>query len=114
VVVSDDVERLLRTLPEVTGVVNQPWPRPHEATETMALNQGDVYVLLAPRSKWRVGNVEGLIELMDSALTEIPGPHFRVLAPMRMRLDEVVSGVKDGPRREVYGDSLELLQQKGG
>ena len=78
VVMSDDIERALRQFPEVTGVVTN-LGRPHEATETMALNQGDVYVLLAPRAKWRVRTVDQLIPLLDSALTEIPGRHLRVL-----------------------------------
>lgn len=109
--ISDDVERVLRTFPEVTGVVTN-LGRPHEATETMALNQGDVYVLLAPRDKWRVSTVDELIPQLDSALSEIPGVLFEFSAPMRMRLDEVVSGVKTDLGIKIYGDSLELLQQK--
>ena len=111
VVMSEDVEKVLRTFPEVSGVVTN-LGRPHEPTETMALYQGDAYVLLAPREKWRVGTVDEVIELMDSALTEIPGLNFEFSAPMRMRLDEVVSGVKTDLGVKIYGDSLELLQQK--
>ena len=111
--ISDDVERTLRKFPEISGVVTN-LGRPHEATETMALNQGDAYVLLAPRNTWRVRTVDALIPLLDSALAEIPGVLVEFSAPMRMRLAEVVSGVKTDLGVKLYGDSLELLQQKAG
>lgn len=109
--ISDEVERTLRTFPEIAGVVTN-LGRPHEATETMALNQADVYVLLAPRDHWRVSTVDDLIPQLDSALAEIPGLTFEFSAPMRMRLDEVVSGVKTDLGIRVYGDSLPVLQEK--
>ena len=107
--ISADVERTLRRFPEVAGVVTN-LGRPQEATETMALNQGDVYVLLAPRDRWRVRTVDDLIPQLDSALAEIPGVTYEFSAPMRMRLDEVISGVKTDLGIKIYGDSLPLLQ----
>jgi cobalt-zinc-cadmium resistance protein CzcA len=111
IAVSDDVERTLRKFPEVQNVVTN-LGRPHEATEVMALHQADVYVVLNPKRKWRVGSLDGLIVRMDSALSEIPGLVFEFSAPMRMRLDEVISGVRTELGVKVYGDSLPLLQGK--
>jgi cobalt-zinc-cadmium resistance protein CzcA len=107
--VSTDVERTLRRFPEVQSVVTN-LGRPHEATEAMALTEGDTYVLLKPRREWQAGSEEELIAGMDSALAEIPGISVEFTAPMRMRLDEVVSGVKTDLGVKVFGDSLELLQ----
>jgi cobalt-zinc-cadmium resistance protein CzcA len=109
--VSTEVERTLRRFPEVKGVVTN-LGRPHEATETMALYQGDVYVLFRPKSEWRVGSLDELIPQMDSALSEVPGLDYEFSAPMRMRLDEVVSGVKTDLGIKIFGDSLPLLQAK--
>jgi heavy metal efflux system protein len=109
--VSGEVERTLRRFPEVQGVVTN-LGRPHEATETMALNQADVYVLFHPRSEWRTRSLDQLIQNMDSALSEIPGLQYEFSAPMRMRLDEVVSGVKTDLGIKIFGDSLPLLQGK--
>ncbi len=111
ITVSDDVERTLRKFPEVQNVVTN-LGRPHEATETMALHQADVYVVLNPKRQWRVGSVDALIVRMDSALSEIPGLVYEFSAPMRMRLDEVISGVRTELGVKVYGDSLPLLQEK--
>jgi cobalt-zinc-cadmium resistance protein CzcA len=109
--ISTDVERTLKRFPEVANVVTN-LGRPQEATETMALNQADVYVLFNPKSQWRARSLQALIPEMDSALAEIPGLEYDFSAPMAMRLDEVVSGVKTELGIKIYGDSLPLLQEK--
>jgi cobalt-zinc-cadmium resistance protein CzcA len=106
--VSHDVEQTLLRFPEVANVVTN-LGRPHEATETMALNQADVYVTFKPDMK---GSVDEIIPRLDSALSDIPGLEFDFSAPMRMRLDEVVSGVKTELGIMLYGDSLPILQEK--
>jgi heavy metal efflux system protein len=109
--VSAEVERTLLGFPEVSSVVTN-LGRPHEATETMALNQGDVYVGLKPHRAWQARSLDVLIERMDSALGEIPGLEYEFSAPMRMRLEEVISGVKTDLGVKIYGDSLPLLQDR--
>jgi heavy metal efflux system protein len=111
IAVSEEVERTLRTFPEVASVVTN-LGRPHEATETMALNQGDVYVRFAPKSQWRAASLEELTERMESALADIPGLTVEFSAPMRMRLAEVISGVRSDLGVKIFGDSLPLLQAK--
>jgi cobalt-zinc-cadmium resistance protein CzcA len=109
--VSEEVERTLRKFPEVSSVVTN-LGRPHEATETMALYQADVYVGLKPKREWRNRSLDKLIERMDAALGQIPGLEYEFSAPMRMRLDEVVSGVKTDLGLKIFGDSLPILQEK--
>ena len=109
--VSEEVERTLRKFPEVSSVVTN-LGRPHEATETMALYQGDVYIGLKPKREWRDRSLDRLIEKMDEALGQIPGLEYEFSAPMRMRLDEVVSGVKTDLGVKIFGDSLPVLQEK--
>lgn len=107
---STDVERTLKRFPEVAYVVTN-LGRPQEATETMALNQADVYVMFRPRMTGDRTH-EQLVTAMDSALADIPGLDFNFTAPMAMRLDETISGVKTQLGIKVYGDSLPLLQAK--
>lgn len=109
--VSAEVERTLLSFPEVRSVVTN-LGRPHAATETMALNQADVYVLFRPKKEWRSGSFDDLIVEMDSALAEIPGLDYEFSAPMRMRLDEVISGVKTDLGVKLFGDSLPILQER--
>ena len=110
IAVSGEVERTLKQFPEVANVVTN-LGRPQEATETMALNQADVYVTFKPRSAWVAKSLEDLIPRMDSALAQIPGLDYDFSAPMAMRLEEVASGVKTDLGIKIYGDSLPLLQE---
>jgi cobalt-zinc-cadmium resistance protein CzcA len=109
--VSAEVERTLLGFPQVSSVVTN-LGRPQEATETMALNLGDVYVLFRPGRDWHGTSLDRLIERMDSALAEIPGLDYEFSAPMRMRLDEVISGVKTDLGIKIFGDSLPLLREQ--
>ncbi|HEY7446224.1 MAG TPA: efflux RND transporter permease subunit, partial [Vicinamibacterales bacterium] len=53
-----------------------------------------------------------LIVKMDAALKQIPGIDYNFTAPMAMRLDEAISGVRTELGVKVFGDSLPVLQQK--
>ena len=86
--------------------------RPELATETMGLYAGDVYVLFKPRDQWTVRSTEQLIVRMDSALAQIPGIDYNFTAPMAMRLDEAISGVRTELGIKVFGDSLPILERK--
>jgi cobalt-zinc-cadmium resistance protein CzcA len=109
--IAREVERTLLRFPEVRSVVTK-MGRPEVATETMGLYAGDVYVLFKPRDEWTVRSPEALIVQMDSALSQIPGIDYNFTAPMAMRLDEAISGVRTELGVKVFGDSLEILQQK--
>ena len=97
--------------PEVRGVVTK-MGRPELATETMGLYAGDVYVSFKARDEWTVASLEALIVLMDEALAAIPGIEYNFTAPMAMRLDEAVSGVRTELGVKVFGDDLSVLEQK--
>ena len=49
---------------------------------------------------------------MMSGMSEIPGMSFEFTAPMRMRLGEVISGVKSDFGVKLFGDSLPVLRAK--
>jgi cobalt-zinc-cadmium resistance protein CzcA len=109
--IAREVERTLMRFPEVRGVVTK-MGRPELATETMGLYAGDVYVNLKPRNEWSVASPEALIVRMDQALSTIPGIEYNFTAPMAMRLDEAVSGVRTELGVKVFGAELSVLQQK--
>jgi cobalt-zinc-cadmium resistance protein CzcA len=111
--IATQVERALMQFPEVRGVVTK-LGRPEVATETMGLYQGDVYVDLEPREAWTTPSPESLIARMDAALQEIPGIDYNFTAPMAMRLDEAISGVRTALGVKVFGDDLTVLERKAG
>ena len=109
--IAKEVERSLMALPEVQSIVTK-LGRPELATETMGLYAGDVYVMLRPRDQWKVTSNEALIEKMDAVLKEIPGIDYNFTAPMAMRLDEAISGVRTELGVKVFGEDLAVLEKK--
>jgi cobalt-zinc-cadmium resistance protein CzcA len=109
--IAQEIEGTLMRFPEVRGVVTK-MGRPELATETMGLYAGDVYVSFKPRKEWTAVSLEALIVQMDEALSAIPGIEYNFTAPMAMRLDEAVSGVRTELGVKVFGDDLSVLEQK--
>ncbi len=109
--IAKEVERTLMKFPEVQSIVTK-MGRPELATETMGLYAGDVYVNFKPRAEWKTRSIDELIVKMDAALKEIPGIDYNFTAPMAMRLDEAISGVRTELGVKVFGDNIDVLQQK--
>ena len=109
--IAREVERTLLAFPEVKSIVTK-MGRPELATETMGLYAGDVYVLLKPHREWKEKSQEDLIVKMDRALSQIPGIDYNFTAPMAMRLDEAISGVRTELGVKVFGDDLSVLEKK--
>ncbi len=109
---STEVEKILKQFPEVESVVTK-LGRPDLATEAMGIYQGDVYVMLRPRSEWKEHlSKEALIEAMSEKLQKLPGVVYNFTQPMAMRLDEVVSGVKADVAVKIFGEDAQVLDQK--
>jgi cobalt-zinc-cadmium resistance protein CzcA len=107
-----DVERILSEFPEVTAVVCKTG-RPEIATDPMAANQTDVFVMLKPFSEWTsAGSREELIAKMDAALrAEIIGEGFGWSQPIEMRMSELIAGVRADVALKIYGDDLLTLSR---
>jgi cobalt-zinc-cadmium resistance protein CzcA len=65
-----------------------------------------VFVMLRPRSAWRQGLSKTDIEAELEARLEsdVPGVAFAFTQPMKMRLDELISGVRSDLAVKVFGD----------
>lgn len=109
--IAQEVEKTLLQFPEVKSIVTK-LGRPELATETMGLYAGDVYVILKPKKEWKARSLDELIHNMDKALSEIPGIDYNFTAPMAMRLDEAISGVRTELGVKVFGDNLAVLERK--
>ncbi len=106
------VERIVREFPEVTTVVTK-IGRPDLATEAMGIYQGDVYVLLSPRSEWTTASDrEGLVAAIDEKLRNLPGVATSFTQPLAMRLDEVISGVRSDVAVKLFGEDFDALESQ--
>ena len=109
--IAKDVEHTLLQFPEIQSIVTN-MGRPELATETMGLYAGDVYVNFRPGRQPKSDAIEAFVEKLDGVLKNIPGLDYNFSAPMAMRLDEAISGVRTELGVKVFGDSLPVLEQK--
>jgi cobalt-zinc-cadmium resistance protein CzcA len=89
--------------------------RPEIASDVMGVHQTDVWVMLKPERDWPVHKSrDQLSEEIKQALDEnISGAMFGISMPIKMRVDELVAGVKADVAVLIYGDDLNLLARKG-
>jgi cobalt-zinc-cadmium resistance protein CzcA len=112
VAVSTQVEKLLKTIPEVRMVYCKTG-RPEIANDVMGVHQTDVWTMLKPQSQWRPGLTrDALIDEIDKLLTEhVPAMKFGFSQPIEMRVNELVAGVKSDVAVLIYGPDLTVLRR---
>ncbi|MCC6178188.1 MAG: efflux RND transporter permease subunit [Chloroflexi bacterium] len=108
------MERVLRQFPEVITVVSRSGS-PELATDVMGIEAGDVFVMLKPKAEWTTAKTKGeLVERMETALNEtVPGVGYSFVQPIEMRFNELIAGVRSDIGIKLFGDDLDVLQQKG-
>lgn len=114
-VVTTELEKSLKVFPEVKTIVSK-CGAPAVATDSMSLNQCDVFVMLNPIDEWKSGlTKEELIEEMSRKLeAEVPGAaSFGFMQPIEMRVNELIAGTRGDVAIKLFGDDLQVLADKG-
>jgi cobalt-zinc-cadmium resistance protein CzcA len=102
----------MRDLPEVRSVVSR-IGSPAVATDTMGLEQADVFVELAPRAEWRPGmSRERLVRELEARI-EGATPHSEpaFTQPIQMRFNELLGGAPYDVVISVLGHDLASLRR---
>jgi cobalt-zinc-cadmium resistance protein CzcA len=108
------IESVLRHFPEVKTVVSRTG-RPEVATDPMAIDQSDVYIMLKPVSEWPVPKAkEELVAEMQARLEEeAPGAVYSFSQPIQMRMQELMeAGLRSDIAVKVFGDDISVLGGK--
>lgn len=107
-----DIERVIKQTPEVTTVVSR-LGRAEVGSDPMGVNQSDVFVMLKPHDEWGPERTkQDLIEELEHHLNaQIPGVGFGFTQPVKMRLDELISGVRSDLAVKVFGDDAEVNRE---
>ncbi len=108
-----DVERVLRTFPEVVQVVTRTGS-PEVATDVMGVEMSDVFVILKPQGEWTTaGTREDLIAKMRPAiLNAVPGVGLGFTQPIEMRFNELIAGTRSDLAVKIFGPDLEVLTRQ--
>ncbi len=83
-------------------------------TDPMAIETADNIILLRDKSEWtRASTKEELIELMEEMVYEVPGMAFEFTQPIKMRFDEMMTGVRSDIAVKIFGENLDSLARIG-
>ena len=98
--------------------VNHIWSRigtAEIATDPMGVELTDMYMSLKPRLQWTKAKTQGeLTELLQKEIRPFLGPRFAFSQPIKLRLDEMISGVRSDLGIKLFGDDIKTLQTKAG
>ncbi|RVU07550.1 efflux RND transporter permease subunit [Novosphingobium umbonatum] len=105
------VERtILAKVPEVSQVIARTGSD-ELGLDPMGLGETDTFLTLKPRSEWRVGNKEWVVDQIRKALANIPGIQTSYTQPIEMRVSEMLTGARGDLAIRIFGtDNAELAR----
>ncbi|MDX2505291.1 MAG: CusA/CzcA family heavy metal efflux RND transporter [Gammaproteobacteria bacterium] len=78
--------------------------------DPMGLNDTDVFLMLKPKSEWRMQNKEELIAAIRQVLeSQFPGINYAFTQPIQMRVDEMLTGARGDVAIKIFGDNADEL-----
>jgi len=90
--------------------------RPDDGTDTAGFFNTEYFVDLKPKDQWRPAfhkDKDTLIAAMDRELSKMPGILWNFSQPIADNMEEAVSGVKGELAIKLYGNDLQVLEDKG-
>jgi heavy metal efflux system protein len=113
--VGPQIRKILMSYPQVTVVASE-LGRPDDGTDPTGFFNCEFYVGLKPyKDKAWSGDIstkEQLIASIDKKLRTFPGIIFNYTQPAEDAVDEALTGLKSSLAVKVYGDDLQVLQDK--
>lgn len=111
--IADRLERKVKKYPEVTYAFSQ-IGRPELGGDPEPISNNELNIGLKPQAEWTTANSRPeLIRIFQDDLSEHPGILLNFSQPIATRVDELLSGVKAQIAIKLFGDDLEVLQEKG-
>lgn len=104
------LERAILTVPEVAHVVTKTGS-PELATDSMGIQESDVYIALKDQAAWRPGVDKERIgnEVATAVEKAVPEVAAALSQPIEMRTNELIAGVRSDVAALVYGRDLDEL-----
>ena len=108
------IQRLLKEkVPEVERIVARVGSD-ELGLDPMGLNETDAFLVLKPKTEWRVHDKDWLIEQLRAAMSEMPGVEFAFTQPIEMRTAEMLTGARGDLAIKIFGPDLAELSSLAG
>jgi len=101
---------ILEQVPEVRRIVARVGSD-EIGMDPMGLNETDIFMVLRPKSEWRMRTKDELIETIRVVLEEFPGIAYGFTQPIEMRVSEMLTGVRGDVAVKLFGPELDVLNQ---
>ncbi len=80
------------------------------ATDPMGVELSDIFITLRPRSRWKQAATQGqLTELVEQALRDMPGQNLAYTQPIKLRMDEIATGIRSDVAVKLIGDDYDVM-----
>ena len=110
--VTTKIEQVLKTFPEVKQVVSRIGAA-EVPTDPMSMEEADVIITLIPKGEWTSAKTKDeLADKFKEALEIIPNMEVEFTQPIEMRFNELISGVRSDIAVKIYGEDLDILNNK--
>ncbi len=104
---------LLEDIPEIQNVIARVGSD-ELGLDPMGLNESDVFVVLKPKSEWRVQDKDWLIDQMRVTMETLPGIDPAFTQPIEMRTSEMLTGARGDLAIKIFGPDLNTLSELAG
>ncbi len=99
---------ILQSVPEVTRIVARVGSD-EIGMDPMGLNESDVFMVLRPKSEWRMQSKDELAQAIRDVLEQFPGVAYGFTQPIEMRVSEMLTGVRGDVAVKLFGPELDVL-----
>ncbi|MFO0866531.1 MAG: CusA/CzcA family heavy metal efflux RND transporter [Gemmataceae bacterium] len=83
------------------------------ATDPMGVELTDMFITFKTRDRWKKAKSQAeLTERIQKEIRPYLGPRFSFSQPIKLRLDEMISGVRADVAVKLFGDDIKTLQTK--
>jgi cobalt-zinc-cadmium resistance protein CzcA len=82
--------------------------------DPMGPNETDTFMVLKPKSQWRVPDKTWLVEQLREAMADLPGVEFAFTQPIEMRTAEMLTGARGDLAIKIFGPDLKILSNLAG
>jgi cobalt-zinc-cadmium resistance protein CzcA len=80
------------------------------ATDPMGVELTDIFITLKPRDDWKKATTQGqLTSLIEKTLRDLPGQRLAFTQPIKLRMDEIATGVRSDVAVKLFGDDYEVM-----
>jgi cobalt-zinc-cadmium resistance protein CzcA len=104
-------QAILDRVPEVTRIVARVGSD-EIGMDPMGLNESDTFLVLKPRSEWRMKSKEELMAAIRDVLDGFPGVAYGFTQPIEMRTAEMLTGTRGDVAVKLFGADLAELSAK--